>query len=238
MNDLTKAFGTLYHPQKAFLIYQQDSTERKIYIESYDIDRNGNPINAHPLSVTESTALAKALRTNESKQNAFLKPAGLLPKNLLYFNPGYGGYAVWFTPKQYVKLLFSADLGISCGMSNIPALIWKATKDGIGVYAILNEDEINSDTDLYHAPFFNTYNDGKVCMGNVAVNIPKNCGLEDFISQWQTAFFNSYFSHMMQNHNPVKGNLVQLWKNLVGTGKAFPVKSLNPLNRKLKHLIK
>jgi PRTRC genetic system protein B len=237
MNNLTNAFGSLYHPQKAFLIYRQEKSNNPVYIESYDIDQQGHPINAHPLSVAEGLALARALRTSENKQTAFLKPSGLLPKNLLYINPEKNGYAVWFTPKQNAKLLFKEDLGITSGNANIPALIWKATKESLAIYAIINEQEIDLNTELCHAPFFNIYPDGKVCMGNVSIQIPKNCGLEDFINLWQTAFFNSYFSHMMQNHNPVKGNMVQLWKSLSGTRKQFPVKSLIPIKRTLKHLI-
>ncbi|MBD1395118.1 PRTRC system protein B [Mucilaginibacter glaciei] len=238
MKNLTNAFGSLYHPQKALLIYQQAIDSKQVYIESYDIDPQGRPINAHPLSVTEGAALAKALHTNDSKNTAFLKPAGLLPKNLLYLNTEINGYAVWHTPKQNRKLLFRGGLGIKNGYANIPALLWKATKDGLAIYALADDKVIDLDTELHHAPFFNTYNDGKVCMGNVAISISKNCGLEDFITQWEEAFFNSYFSHMMQGHNPVKGNMVQLWQSLVGTKKQFPLKALIPNKKTLKHLIR
>jgi PRTRC genetic system protein B len=114
--------------------------------------------------------------------------------------------------------------------------IWP-TKTAIAIYALTTEQDIDSETPLYHAPFFNTYEDGRVCMGNVKLNIQKNCGLEDFIAYWQSGFFNSYFSHMMQGHYPVKGNMVQLWKSLSGTKKQFPEKVLIPLNRTVKHLI-
>lgn len=238
MKNLTHAFGSLYHPQKALLIYQQQNSGKQVYIESYDIDTQGYPINAHPLSVTEGAVLAKALHTNQSKHTAFLKPAGLLPKNLLYLDTERNGYAIWHTPKQSRKLLFKAELGIANGFAHIPALIWKATKKGLAIYALNDDKDINLDTELYHAPFFNTYHDGRVCMGNVTISISKNCGLEDFITQWEQAFFDSYFSHMMQNHNPVKGNMVQLWQSLVGTEKQFPLKSLIPHQKTLKHLIR
>ena len=238
MKDLTNAFGTLYHPQKAFLVYQQDGANKSIYIESYDIDPQGFPINAHPLSITESAALSKALRPADKKATAFLKPAGLLPKNLLYLNTDKSAYAIWYTPRQYIKLLYRPDLGIPDGKANIPALVWRASRGGLTMFAIADDTGPNEETPLCHAPFFNIYNDGKVCMGNVNIRIPKHCGLEDFIKLWQEAFFNSYFSHMMQGHNPVKGNMVQLWKNLAGTRKKFPVKSLVTTKFKLKQLIR
>ena len=238
MNNLINTFGSLYYPKKAFLIYEQKGNPiaDKVYIESYDISAGGNPVNAHPLSQKESCALARALRTNEDKKGVFLKAKGIMPRNLLYLNMQKNPYAVWHTPKQNVKLLFSEGLGIDCGIANIPALVWKASKEGLGIYAVA-DDVLNEDTALCYAPFFNVYKDGKVCMGNVQLTIPRDCCLEDFMSLWQNAFFNSYFSHMMQNHNPVQGNMVQLWKSLVNKTKLFPAKSLIQSKATLKHLI-
>jgi PRTRC genetic system protein B len=239
MNNITHAFGSLFHPEKAFLIYKQrnNASTDKIYIESYDIAPDGSPMNAHPLSLREAGELAKALQNKEDKKLGFLKPAGLLPKNLLYLNSGTDAYAIWYTPKQKASLLFSKNLDIPCGNANIPPLIWKASRDTLAIYAITDSEDISGATLLHNAPFFNIYRDGKVCMGNVKINIPANCPLESFISLWQEAFFNSYFSHMIQSHNPVKGNLVLLWKSLVGTRKQFPINSLIPLKSTLKNLI-
>jgi PRTRC genetic system protein B len=137
---------------------------------------------------------------------------------------------------QRVKLYFKEDLGIKSGLAQIPALVWKATKTAIAVYAI-TENEVSGETPLFNAPFFNLYDDGRVCMGNVSVDIKKDCCLEDFITTWQYAFFNSYFSHMIQGHNPVKGNIVQLWKKQTSTDRPFPEEKLIPFNRTVKHLI-
>ena len=239
MNNITHAFGSLYHPKKAFLIYKQQSntTADKVYIESYDIAPDGSPMNAHPLSLREAGELAKALQSKEDKKSGFLKPAGLLPKNLLYLNSGTDAYAIWYTPKQKTNLLFSENLGIPCGTANIPPLIWKASKDALAIYAVPESDHITAETVLHNAPFFNIYRDGKVCMGNVKINVPKDSSLENFMGLWQEAFFNSYFSHMIQSHNPINGNIVQLWQSLVGTRKHFPVKLLIPLKLTLKNLI-
>lgn len=74
-------------------------------------------------------------------------------------------------------------------------------------------------------------------MGTVAVNIQPDCLLEEFMQLWQQYFFNSYFSHLMQEHNPVKGNIIQLWKNLVGSRKKFPQKALIKNGLTIKNLI-
>lgn len=238
MNDLTNAFGTLYHPQKALLIYgAKQNHNRQYYIEAYDLNSEGQPINAHPLSVGEANALVKALQNAERKKAGMLTLSGLMPKNVLHLKTDHNPYAIWHTPAQAVPLFFKADLGIPSGVCALPALIWKASKKGLAVYALRDDAEITLETPLYHAPFFNIYENGSVCMGNTQISIHKDCGLEDFIRLWQKAFYNSYFSHLMQKHLPVKGNMVQLWKGLSGTGKPFPAKVLLPNKAALKHLI-
>lgn len=94
MKDITQTFGTLYNPVKAFVVYQKNSAEKSIYVEAYDMDKNGCPINTHPLSLKESTQLAGALDISEELTRRFLKPSGLLPKKVLYLNPEQGGCAI------------------------------------------------------------------------------------------------------------------------------------------------
>ncbi|MFH7017340.1 PRTRC system protein B [Flavobacterium sp. FlaQc-47] len=226
MKDITQKFGTLYNPVKAFVVYQKLSAEKSIYVEGYDIDINGCPINAHPLSLRESTKLADALDTSEELTRKFLKPLGLLPKNVLHLNPEHDGSAIWYTPSQKVSLFFVESLGIKNGEAFLPPLLWKASKNALYIYAMYADDQMDENTALCHAPFFNLYTDGRVCMGTVSVNIKPNCHLEEFIALWEQYFFNSYFSHLIGNSSPVKGNIIQLWQKLVGGNEPFPIKSL------------
>ncbi len=151
MNDITQQFGTLYHPVKAFVVYRKQS-EQDIYVEAYDMDARGFPINAHPLSVRESTALAKALDCNEDLKRSFLKPSGLLPKNVLYLNSGAKGFALWHTPAMQVNLLFREDLTIPCGHASVPPLLWVASKESLHIYALAKDEQPDEQTPLCHAP--------------------------------------------------------------------------------------
>jgi len=238
MNDLTNNFGTLYHPTKALVVFERKSgyNQNSVYVECYDMDKDGLPINGHPLSVKEANALAKSLLIAEKKQRNFLNPKGVLSPNVVFLKTGNDGFAIWRTPPQKIKLLFTESLGIPCGEANIPALLWKAGKNSLSVFAV-QEEKINTSSTLYHAPFFNVYADGRVCMGNVAVKIPNDCPLEKFIELWQDYFFNSYFSHLFGNHQPIKGNIVQLWQNQVNSGNAFPMDRLIPNNIPVNKLI-
>ncbi|MFH6997402.1 PRTRC system protein B [Flavobacterium sp. FlaQc-57] len=237
MKDITQQFGTLYNPVKAFVVYQKNSAEKSIYVEAYDMDKNGCPINAHPLSLKESTQLASALDTSEELTRKFLKPSGLLPKNVLHLNPDHDGSAIWYTPAQKVSLFFVESLAIPNAEAFVPPLLWKASKNTLYIYAMVADKIINEQTALYHAPFFNLYNDGRVCMGTVKVDIKADCHLQDFMQSWEQYFFKSYFSHLIGNTSPVKGNIIQLWQKLVGSGKPFPIKSLIKNGLTLKKLL-
>ncbi|MFV8328185.1 PRTRC system protein B [Flavobacterium sp. ZS1P14] len=237
MKDITATFGTLYNPVKAFVVYQKNTADKTIYVEAYDMDKNGCPINAHPLSLRESTQLANALDTSDELKRNFLKPSGLLPKNVLFINPDHDGYAVWHTPSQRVDLFFVDGLAIPNGKVSMPPLVWKASKNTLWIYAMDSDKEINEQTALAHAPFFNLYTDGKVCMGTVSISIKTDCLLEEFIQQWEQYFFNSYFSHLIGDASPVKGNIIQLWQNLVFNGKPFPMKSLLKNGLTIKNLL-
>lgn len=238
MTNLTNNFGTLYHPVKALLIYERknDYNQNTTYVESYDMDKDGYPINGHPLSVKEANNLAKSLLIAEKRQRNFLNPKGLLNPDVVFLKTGNDGFAIWHTPAQNAKLLFTESLDIPCGEANIPALLWKAGKNSLSIFAVQDE-RINAGSLLYHAPFFNVYADGRVCMGNVAVKIPGDCGLETFMALWQDYFFNSYFSHLFGQHVPVKGNIVQLWQNLIHKKEPFPKECLIPNHISIHKLI-
>jgi PRTRC genetic system protein B len=117
-------------------------------------------------------------------------------------------------------------------------LLWYATKQELTLFALAANRRPCEGTPLYHAPFFNVNQNGTVCMGTVDVNIKKSSSLEEFIAAWENYFFNSYFSHLMHNHNPVNGNCVSLWKNLIETGKPFPKAMLKKNSRTLKNIVR
>ena len=239
MNNITGLFTDIYLPEKALIIYRSLKSEAaQVYVEAYDMDTNGCPINAHPLDTQESALLAQALDRNEELKRDFLTPKGLLPEKVLTINPSYNGYAIWYTLPQEVNLFFIKDLTIPNGKAKIPTLLWKATKEQLYVYALKTTKKPTDKTALYHAPFFNVHENGNVCMGTVDIEIESRCFLEDFIRQWETYFFDSYFSHLIGGHNSVSCNIVQLWQEQVNTNRSFPNEVLKKSNRTIKDLIR
>lgn len=109
MKNLTNNFSSNYQPVKALLIYNKQTEEAEnnsVYVESYDIGKFGNPINAHPLTMKETLALSGIFQTAQELKTGFLRCKGLMPGKVLYVNPEKGGYAVWYTPPQEVPLFF------------------------------------------------------------------------------------------------------------------------------------
>lgn len=238
MIQISQLDKCLIKPFKALVIYGSHQ-EDNLYIEAYDMDSEGRPKNAHPLSEAESVSLAKCLADSKELSSTYLQSEGLLPENLLYLKSGMEGYAIWYTPPQWANLNFVESLGIPSGMAQVPALIWKADRQGLHIYACKpgKGKSPNINHALYHAPFFNIYDTGRVCMGTVEVDIPENCTLEDFITLWQGYFWTSYFSHCMQNHQPVSVNIVELWKDQIQYKKPFPEKILLKIKLTLNDLL-
>jgi PRTRC genetic system protein B len=247
MTNITEQFNQQYVPFKALLLYSyekpqdynngQNKAETQIYVESYDIGRNGKPINAHPLTLKEMTALSQILQTAQEKQDSYLKSRGLLPANVLYVNQQVNGYAVWHTPPQEVSLFFVENLNIASGKYAVPAMVWKANAEHLQVYALKGKVKPQLTSKLYHAPFLNLYQSGQVCMGTVNVDINQSTCLEDFTSKWQQYFFNSYFSHSISGNSNTRTNTTELWRSLAGNNKAFPQDELLSTGYTLKQLL-
>lgn len=235
--DVTGSFGTLYHPKSALVFYKTKDKNEDMYVEYFDMDAYGNPINAHPLTVRESQRLAKMLNIQNKKDKDFLKPKGVISNNILYIDSSENGKVVWFTGAQERELFFVENLTIPNGKANIPPLIWIANRQGLRICALKNDNRPDDNTPLFYAPFFNVYENGNVCMGTVDVKIKNSASLEEFTENWEHYFFNSYFSHLMNQHNPIKGNCVNLWKDLMETNEDFPTDVLINAQVTLKKII-
>lgn len=234
--DITDHFGTLYHAKSALVFYEAKGTDTDMYVEHFDMDSNGTPINAHPLTVKEANILAKALQTDEEKNTAFLKPKGILPTNILHINPSEKGTVLWYTKGQQRQLYFVDSLGIPNGKAQVPPMLWLASKSSLTVFALASDRRPTEKTPLHYVPFFNIYEKGNVCMGTVSIDIKNSASVEEFIQAWEHYFFNSYFSHSLCE-NLTKKNIVTLWKDLINTDKPFPKEVLKKNNKTLKNLL-
>ncbi|OJX54884.1 MAG: PRTRC system protein B [Flavobacterium sp. 38-13] len=227
----------LYHPTSALVFYSSTGSSTGGYVEHYDMDRNGNPINAHPLTVREAELLAKSLTLTKQDKEPSLRTETILNPNILFLD-AVNVKVIWYTKKMRRDMLFTEQLGLKNGTANVPPMLWVATRQSLSVYALPNNRRPTTKTKLCYAPFFNVYESGNVCLGNVDVQIARTASLEEFTKAWEGYFFNSYFSHLMSSYNPVKGNCVSLWKSLLQKEKNFPMEVLKESNVKLNSLLK
>lgn len=230
-----KTDTALYAPKAALVVFT--SHGQHPYIEYYEMDTVGCPVNPRPLTLREAQSLSKVLDTQKHAAKAFLRPEGLLPADVLHIDPSESGSVMWYTKPQKQKLYFSESLGLENGTISLPALAWKADKKNLSVFALKGRNKPKYGTLLYHAPFFNLYQDGNVCMGNVDVKIREAASLEEFISAWQGYFFGSYFSHHIGGHNPMKENLISLYAELMEKDLVFPADRLIRNGLTLKNLL-
>ncbi len=236
--DITQDFEGLYYPKCALVVYEAEGRQNDIYVEHFDMDSNGNLINARPLTMKEAEILSKALQIGQEKENRFLKPKTILPANILSLDPSTEkGTVIWHTKAQSKQLFFVESLGIPNGKAYVPPLLWKASKQKLSLFALKSDRRPSERTKLFHAPFFNVYNNGSVCMGTVHIDIKKSVTVEEFTQAWEQYFFNSYFSHLLGSGSHIKGNCVSLWKTLIKQETTFPVDVLMPNHLTLKNIL-
>lgn len=233
-----EASNTLYHPAAALVLFKPEGRDNDLYIEYYDMDDNGCPVNPRPLTVRQAQGLAKALDTKKEAAKAFLMPQGIIPSTVLHLNPAEKGSVVWYTKPMRQKLHFSESLGLPSGDVCLPALVWAANRQQLFVFALKGKGKPRLSTPLFHAPFMNVYHNGNVCMGNVDVRISKAASLEDFTAAWEGYFFGSYFSHFINTQSPVRDNLISLYRQLMETGEPFPCEQLTECNKQIKDLLR
>lgn len=244
MTNITGLFSQTLVPALALLVYkparQAEQRQLNDYVEVFDIDASGKPVNPRPLTDGQAVRIAKALYSAKQRGQGthdYLQPGGILPTTVLFLTADEPRSVIWYTPEQRQSLFFVERLGIPNGDASVPALVWKASPGSLSIYAVADDDRPTRKTPLYRAPFFNVYGDGQVCMGTVKLreDAPAR-SLEAFMDGWEKAFFNSYFSHT-NNDQVARVPIVPLWQRLIGGTTPFPTPCLTPTHHTLADLL-
>ncbi|WP_126447959.1 PRTRC system protein B [Sulfuricystis multivorans] len=122
----------------------------------------------------------------------------------------------------------SVNVGKRAGIGPTPGIVFVAKDQSMWAYAVKGNNRPDADTQLYHLPAMNVWEDGKICTGSMP--IPENT-LAESVSAWEKSFWDSNFSH--PNHpKPVnyKGGIHQFCIDLLdGKFKKFPQRVLRPI---------
>jgi len=168
-------------------------------------------------------AVSTALRGLQMEMNS-----GFLTENVLGI--GMDWVVWWCQPKTGPIWFKSKDERIGHRSAKVPhpGLIFAVSKSGGNwlVFAVKGNQRPTPETHLHVSPYFNVWEGGKICIGNVSV--PGETALEK-IGAWEQAFFNSWFTHsnIHGKHVDYEGGSGQLWADLMdGKHECFPEQSL------------
>lgn len=149
---------------------------------------------------------------------------GLIPNEIIYAKDSInkGLQLVWSVKKGNRKLFYSEEnekQGLLTKEYLLPTLIFKYSNKSLSVFAMVDNERINADSELYQAPFFNVNSYGNVCMGNVNINLVEKFKTFDKCKDFlENSFFNSFFTHS-NSDNITKDYLLSLEMNKVFNNK-------------------
>lgn len=229
MNRLTKKLTNLMLPKAALIVYENEDNE--YFVELRGINETGEMGEAVPVTCDFMNQIAK--NYTESHDSI---PYGKVPPQMLYCDvrKGHEKY-IWYNKPGKHMMYFKPDLGIENGEYNLPGIIFMINSGHLHVYAY-KDKEIHEETQLYGAPFFNVYSDGKVCLGNTEIARPDNPDFTAFIEYGEKIFWLSEFSHLIHSRNPTKSNLVLVTKACKDA--PFNYEELQALNKTLNDILK
>jgi PRTRC genetic system protein B len=183
---------------------------------------------AQPLTLAFLECLARSL--------SGYSPAEILPENVL----AKGDRMIaWWTPACRRQMFYENSEGkgteLNGQMFPQPPLVWLVENGDLRIRALAENKRPVAQTKLLVAPFWNLYDDGRVCTGTMrhpdgatAASIP----------EWERGFYESAFTHAnvgrLTRH---PGGFEGLWSELADKRKPFPVRTLISLPHTLAQFV-
>ena len=219
-------------PTDALIFYKCDSN---VYVEHRPVAA-GRMGAGRPLDASQLAKMVRCAEKYAKENSRHDRLGGVIPKNLLYASCDLDSMRlVWWRPPEERKMYFTASLCIPEGVLKVPGMLYSVKGSGtLSVWCFKGRKPKGV---LYHAPFFNVYDDGHVCLGNSKAEKPQEGTYEAWIAYWEKMFWQSEFTSMIGN-NPVEGNLSVITKKCIETGIPFPVDVLKRASLKLENLLK
>lgn len=215
-----------YTPKLGLIVFDCKESHQH-YVQVHDITTNGWG-EGKPLRKEDLIALADSIKT---QQFTSLKMEGLIPENVLFFEPNIAGNKfMWFLLPHKATITFEKSVKIPSGEYHVPGLIMAVKNKDLYIYAYKGKMRPNEKTKLYHAPFYNTYDSGEFCMGTITETRAK-AFLHEEMDRWQRRFFGGVFT----TAHDEKDRIADGWtfkKSYAAMKKAFPEESLLQANHK------
>lgn len=236
---MTDSLLSEYRPQVAIMVYESKENvvrDGKYYLESHDISDDGRVMAGKPLLQDTIQDIIEVF-SDEHRERTI--PNGFIPENLLYFkkvNPN-DYKLIWWRPSEERVMHHSSTLKIKTEKAIVPPLVYLCSKSKLFIYALKGEKRPEESSVLFNAPFFNTADNGSVCLGNAKTKKPADHSFKNIIKYWEDLFWLSEFTHVNGSEKVKSGDLRKVWVSLVGKKKKFPITELLPTKATLKSIM-
>ena len=172
---------------KALLIYEDPQTAICTVNPVKMID--GKPIigAGRPLSRSGLSTLVHKLSGVKQRRE-------ISDTRVLYADPSR---MAWWSPAKRCPIYFKTvskgfNRWLNAKVVSHPALMFVADPEKLCVYALKENVRPDSETPLYRAPYFNIYEAGNMCSGNI--RMPSTISVLDIVI-WEDAFYRTEFTH-------------------------------------------
>ena len=240
INAVTAAFGSSesFRLDKAILVYSGD---QRAYATIHDVSVPGKPGMIGPGQPATRAGIRRIVEAL-GHDAAF---AGFVHPRTLYIGKGT---TIWWWPATPRRVWFQTPkedkeanvIGTRSGITVHPNLVFAVCSGTWFVFALREPGRPGEQMKLCRAPYFNVYENGSICEGNVH---PPAIDGDGAIEAHERLFFDTRFTHpnVHAPHKLVdwKGGATALWTHLLDRGpalKAFPAGALVDLNLRLKDL--
>jgi len=217
--------------RQALLIYRDDSAA---FVTLHDVRGENNQAPylgpGQPLTTAFLRTLARGLGSRITRE--------FLPANVLVRTPDS---VVWWSTASRRVMFFSGGTEgaaeLNGRMYPHPPLVFKVWQHELFVRALEHDVRPDADTPLKTAPYWNTEGSrGLVCAGTM--RIPEEM-TADSISEWETAFFSSSFTHpsgavRLTSHPQ---GFAGLWLSLADCEDRFPSEFLTDARQTLRQFV-
>lgn len=208
-------------PKNVITIYS-DKHGSKHYLENRKIEEvKGNFLMGAPCPLPDE--LFREIAGSYMKDNSYhMDFGGMVPEHIIYAHNSLGKtIVIWYRPATERVLNFASQLKIKGSSTvKIPATLAAVHNNELYYFALMTNDRPTATTKLYNAPFFNIYEDGKVCLGTAPVGKVKAKTFQKEAERFENGFFIAEQNH---GHNDCcKTSLPKLWAQLIRTKADFP----------------
>ena len=183
--------------------YEEPSNSIDHYVTKHRVDGEGRLLEGAPLT-------REILHKICSLVIPSLQTMEYIPAKVLAYSPGTA--ILWWTPGVVRRIFFTKETGLRSGAYPLPATLFLVVNRSLHTWALSTTVRPEPSTTICRSPFFNVYEGGSCCMGNI--ELPRNASPGD-IDDWEKAFFdgacNGHIAPKLQGIEPY-----ELWKAIEG----------------------